>query len=102
MPMQYVEKWIRKGYHTDSIDCLSFSPDGTVVTSSGMDGNIVFTDSTSGKILHAIRCHTPVLSLKWVVAGKTSELWAGFQSGKLLHVVLTQVCIRPRRYVNFC
>lgn len=92
MPMQYVEKWAREGLHTDSIDSLSFSPDGLIIASGGMDGNIVFTSSTEGEHLHIVRCRTPVLALKWV-SGRTSvnDLWSGFQNGKLLRVTIGRV-----------
>ena len=48
--------------HAGLVDCVKFSPDGTLIASAGADLKLWLWDATSGKLLPSTEAHTNLIN----------------------------------------
>ncbi|EGO02683.1 hypothetical protein SERLA73DRAFT_150334 [Serpula lacrymans var. lacrymans S7.3] len=94
MPLKYHEKWCQ---HDDSVDCLSFSPDGLYLASISMDGTMNKLETIGfhvhdNLVKHLVFDHSGT----WLATGGKHELkiWKYIARGCLLATYLQQGVIR--------
>ncbi|KAI0720091.1 WD40-repeat-containing domain protein [Cerioporus squamosus] len=66
--------------HTGGVAALSFSPNGTVIASAGLDAKVCIWKVSDGTLLHVFVGASPVLSLVWV---KNGVLLCGAEDGSI-------------------
>lgn len=87
----YKRRWRLKQLHQDSITGLDFSPSGTYLASTSIDGRLCVWATSSGEALHTVeREGAGFMCVTWV---NEAHLVAGMEDGVLVSVKITQVWI---------
>ncbi|KAJ8454224.1 hypothetical protein ONZ51_g13155 [Trametes cubensis] len=75
--------------HTDSINALTFSPDGLLLASGGDDGLLYVFTTKDARVVHKLRGNTPVTALQWN-SQERDQLYAGFGDGRVVVMQVTE------------
>lgn len=69
--------------HQDSVNCLSFSPDGQFLASGGDDRAVFVFDYQKGRDLRRITLHSEVTSILWIRVDGQLWLLVGHANGNI-------------------
>lgn len=89
MPLKYTKTVEIVGEHRDAVNAVVFSPSGQYLASASHDGRILIWALDSGRALHRLTYHSPVLSLLWV--GSPNQILAGCGNGRMLTISFDEV-----------
>jgi WD40 repeat protein len=64
---------------TDAVNCLAYSPDGTVLATGSYDGSIRLWDLMTGQLLRVIQSDAAIVSLDFSPDGQLLATGSGFQ-----------------------
>lgn len=77
--MKYSQLHVISGSHKDSINCLSFSPNGRYLASGGDDNGLFVIDHKDGRELAKITSSSQVTAILWHPS--KDALWIGHANG---------------------
>ncbi|KAA1479807.1 WD40 repeat-like protein [Dentipellis sp. KUC8613] len=95
--LQYKKKYALQGFHTDSISCLSVSPDINRFASGGLDGRLFVWSLESGSLLYNLESHKAIYCSVWSQRDPNCIL-VGCQDGLLMTVVIQETEIQTSRF----
>lgn len=81
----------RKG-HSDGVTSVAFSPNGQLLASSGMDGQVCIWELRSGKLMYVFAGESAILNILWLEQSSTN-LVCGTQDGFILSLAISEVCL---------
>ena len=93
MPLQYQPsaRFQHSEGHQDGITVLTFSPNGLLLASGGLDGRVCIWDMGNLKLQHVFSGKSAVLSLSWLEQSN-EHLVCGMDDGTIASLTLFVVC----------
>ncbi|RDX40103.1 WD40 repeat-like protein [Lentinus brumalis] len=94
MPLQYLRhsRLIHPAGHTGAITTITFSPDGRLLASGGLDGRVCVWQLSSGKLVAVCSGKSSVLSLVWL--DSEGHLVCGMADGTIASVAIGAVFLK--------
>ena len=82
MPLSYIKSHELTEGHQETISMVAFSPFGTYLATSGLDGRICLWKVLEGTLLHVVESTTLVLSICWT-SEREDGLICGLDDGSI-------------------
>lgn len=92
MPLQYQQKarLLHSEGHSHGVTTATFSPNGSLLASGGMDGRVCIWSLCTNKLRYVFSGKSPVLSLCWLESSN-EELVCGMEDGTIASLRISTV-----------